>query len=272
MLTIPVPVRTDRLQIRFEGVVPALARDSAEARQLIAEGKMLPGDNSQQIRDGLPVWIVRISLRDRVTGNIAPGKVRVSAATAPHADIPMGSFVRLEGLTVSHSEYGRQLAFTGLTVVDRGDAALGSRDLQYIDVDPSGLTLWSEGVAPKLKGHSDDVRAAIAQGRVDASDIAVQDTDTVTGLPLWQISARIDDGNEVAYEPITVASAERPEFGIGEPFAVEGMRIMQWSMGRGQDQVKGTSIRVDSVHRLIQERKGRKVETHEAPQGEPVSV
>ena len=35
MLTIPVPVRTDRLQIRFEGVVPSLPYDSDEKKALI---------------------------------------------------------------------------------------------------------------------------------------------------------------------------------------------------------------------------------------------
>jgi hypothetical protein len=272
MLTIPVPVRTDRLQIRFEGVVPALARDSAEARQLIAEGKMLPGDNSQQIRDGLPVWIVRISLRDRNTGAVSTEKVRVSAIAAPYGEIPMGSFVELEGLALAHSDFGRSYSFDSIRVVDRGDAAMGARPLQYVDLDPTGLTFWAEGIAPKLRSHSDDVRSAIAEGRVDAGEIAVQDTDTTSKLPLWQILARIDNDVDVLYENLTVPSHERPEFGIGEPFTVEGLRVMYWQLGRGQDRNTGTTLRADSVHRLIQERKGRKVETHEAPQGEPVSV
>lgn len=264
MLTIPVPVAADRLQIRFEGAVPCPVRLSDEMRALVAEG-LVEADDDEQARDrqGVPVWFVRLTFRDRLTGAVATERIRRSSETQPHSDIPSGAYVALAGLTLAHSEFNgrisRRWSYSAMTVADPGHTVYGAKVLNRFALDSSTLTVEALSTLPKAKSHSDDVRAAVRSGAISANAVAKQATDA-DNRPLWLVEVRLDNGTDIAYENVTVAGDD-PKLGGGEAVTIDGLTVSGWSVG----DMCGTTLKAAAISKA---RKGK----HQAPVSAPLDA
>ncbi|MEZ5217864.1 MAG: hypothetical protein R2715_15065 [Ilumatobacteraceae bacterium] len=267
MFTLPAPVLTDRYQVRFEGSVPMPLRLSDEMRSLVTEGRVQADDDAQALdRNGVPLWFVRLSLRDRESGQLMTERVRVASKDAPHADIPTGSYVRPEGLKVAHGEFNgrlnRRWTYTALSLVDPGQTAFGAKPLNRIALDASALTFEALSTLPKMGSHEDDVRAAIRAGLIDAETVEYQAVDR-DGRPLWLVEVRIDDGLDIAYENVTVAG-ENPRLGGGDTVTVEGLTVAGWQVSGNGSQMAGTTLRADAI-RSVRSRKQKDSTPAETP-------
>lgn len=268
MLTIPIALASDRYQFRFEGSVPMPMRLSDELRSLSEEGVVdLSDEQAIDSQSGRPLWFVRISVRDRETGAVASERIRRAGDTAPHADVPAGAFVRLDGLTLAHSSYNgrisRRWQYAGMAQTDAGQTNYGARELNRFALDPSGLTVEVLSTLPKPAGHEADVRALIASGRIEADAVRRQATDR-SGAPLWLVECRFDNSVDVAYENVVVAGDD-PKLGNGEPVTLEGLSVSGWSIP-GADLV-GTSVRADAIHKV--RKSGRRDQPVAMPTPEP---
>lgn len=258
MFTIPAPLELDRYQIRFEGAVPMPVRLSDEMRSLVTEGRVQADDDAQAAdRNDVPLWFVRLTLRDRESGQVCTERVRVASKDRPHADVPAGSFVALDGLKLAHSEFNgrlnRRWSFNSMRPTDPGETAFGAKPLGRFHLDASALTFEALSTLPKMGSHQDDVRAAIRAGLIEVADVEYQAVDR-EGRPQWLVECRIDDGLDIAYENLVVAG-ENPKLGGGEPVTVEGLTVSGWSVGSIGSQMAGTTLRAETIRRQSNGRK-----------------